>query len=42
MSVLICLLERMFLRGDLLPFAWLGIGEEEGEAVLMSGVFYVG
>ena len=36
------MLERMFLRGDLLPFAWLGMGEEEGEAGLMSGVFYVG
>ena len=38
----ICLLEMMFLRVDLLPFAWLGIGEEEGEAGLISGVFYVG
>ena len=42
MSVLVCLFERMFLRGDLLLFVWLGIGKEEGEAGLMSGVFYVG
>ena len=40
--VLVYLLERMFLRGDLLPFAWLEIREEDGEAGLMSGVFYVG
>ena len=33
---------RVFLRGDLLPFAWLVIGKEYGEAGLMSGIFYVG
>ena len=42
MSVLFCLLERVFLRGDLLPFAWLVIGEEYVEAGLMSGAFFVG
>ena len=42
MSVLVLLLERVFLRGDSLSFAWLVIGEEYGEAGLMSGVFYVG
>ena len=34
------MLERMFLRGDLLPFAWLEIREEEGEAGLMSGILF--
>ena len=41
MSVLVCLLVRVFLGGDLLPFVWLGMGEEEGEAGLMSGVLFV-
>ena len=41
MSVLVCLLERMFLGGNLLPFVWLGMGEEEGEAGLKSGIFFV-
>ena len=41
MSVLVCLVERMFLEGDLLPFVWMGMGEEAGEAGLMSGILVV-
>ena len=41
MLVLVCLLERMFLGRDLLPFVWLGMGEEEAEAGLMSGILFV-
>ena len=35
------MLERMFLRRDLLPFVWLGMGEEEGEAGLTYGILFV-
>ena len=27
--------------GGLVPFVWLGTGEEEGEAGLMSGILFV-
>ena len=39
--MLICLLERMFLGGDMLPFVWMGMGEEAGEAGLVSGILVV-
>ena len=29
------------LGGTLLPFVWLGMGEDEGEAGLMSGILFV-
>ena len=41
MSVIVCLLERMFLGEIMFPFDWLGMGEEEGEAGLMSGILFV-
>ena len=41
MSVLVFLLEGVFLKEDLLQFDWLVV-EEEFEAGLMSVVFYVG
>ena len=28
-------------RGDLLPFVWMGMGEEAGEAGLVSGILVV-
>ena len=40
MSVLVCLLERMFMRGDLLPLTWLEIREEERDAGLMVGILF--
>ena len=40
-SVLVCLVKRMFLEGDLLPFVWMGMGGEAGEAGLMSGILVV-
>ena len=40
-SVLVCLVERMFLGGDLLPFVWMGMREEAGEAGLISEILVV-
>ena len=40
-SVLVCLVERMLLGRDLLPFVWLAMGEEVGEASLVSGILVV-
>ena len=39
--MLVSLLEKMFLGGDLLPFVWMGMGEEAGEAGLVSGILVV-
>ena len=39
--MLVCLVEGMFFGGNLLPFVWMGIGEEAGEAGLVSGILVV-
>ena len=39
--VLVCLVERMFLREDLLAFGWMGMERETREAGLMTGIWVV-
>ena len=37
-SVIDCLVKRMFLGEDLLAFGWMGMEREAGEAGLMTGI----
>ena len=38
-SVIDCLVKRMFLRENLLVFGWMGMEREAREAGLMTGIW---